>query len=176
MKLIVGLGNPGRKYEHTRHNVGYEVLDLLAKELDVNVIVNRSRGLTGTGYFQGERIMLVKPLTYMNLSGECVGPLMDYYRLEPEDVIVICDDVNLLLGQLRIRRKGSSGGHNGLENIEFHLQSQDYPRIRCGVGTDPAPADLVNFVLGHFTAEEDRRKSGPRRPCSACLKKGSGPR
>ena len=156
MKLIVGLGNPGSKYAHTRHNVGWEVIDRLADKLDVRVITNRSHGLTGQCFYGGEKLLLIKPLTYMNLSGECVGPLMDYYKLEPEDVIVICDDVNLPLGQLRVRGKGSPGGHNGLENIIYHLQSQDFPRIRCGVGPQPLQMDLVDFVLSHFTAEEDK--------------------
>ncbi len=157
MKMIVGLGNPGSKYENTRHNVGFHVLDLLEKELNIRIYINRGGGLTGQGFFGSEKILLVKPLTFMNLSGECVGPLASYYKLPPEEILVICDDVNLPLGQLRIREKGSAGGHNGLKDIIRHLGSDAFPRLRLGVGPQPEGLDLVDFVLMQFTAEEKSR-------------------
>ena len=157
MKMIVGLGNPSSKYENTRHNMGFHVLDLLEKELNIRVYINRGGGLTGQGFFGSEKILLVKPLTFMNLSGECVGPLASYYKLPPEDILVICDDVNLPLGQLRIREKGSAGGHNGLKDIIRHLGSDAFPRLRLGVGPQPEGLDLVDFVLMQFSAEEKSR-------------------
>ncbi len=157
MKMIVGLGNPGSKYENTRHNMGFHVLDLLEKELNIRIYINRGGGLTGQGFFGSEKILLVKPLTFMNLSGECVGPLASYYKLPPEEILVICDDVNLPLGQLRIREKGSAGGHNGLKDIIRHLGSDAFPRLRLGVGPQPEGLDLVDFVLMQFTAEEKSR-------------------
>ena len=157
MKMIVGLGNPGSKYENTRHNMGVHVLDLLEKELNIRVYINRGGGLTGQGFFGSEKILLVKPLTFMNLSGECVGPLASYYKLPPEEILVICDDVNLPLGQLRIREKGSAGGHNGLKDIIRHLGSDAFPRLRIGVGPPPEGLDLVDFVLMQFSAEEKSR-------------------
>lgn len=154
--MIVGLGNPGRKYEGTRHNIGWDVIDLLAEELGSRVIVNRSGGLTGTAVLEGEKLLLVKPLTYMNLSGDCVQPLAAYYRLAPEDILVICDDINLPLGQLRIRVKGSAGGHNGLKSIIARLGSDAFPRIRCGVGAAPEVMELADYVLGHFSGSEEK--------------------
>ena len=156
MKLIAGLGNPGDKYDLTRHNVGWHAIDALARFLDCRVYVNRSSGLTGTAYYEGEKLLLVKPLTYMNLSGECLAPLAAYYKLAPEDVLVICDDVNLPLGQLRLRKGGSAGGHNGLKSIIERLGSDQFPRIRIGVGPQPAGMDLVEFVLRTLSAGEQK--------------------
>ena len=156
MKMIVGLGNPGNTYHNTRHNVGFHVLDKLEKELDIRIYINRGGGLTGQGFYRGEKLLLVKPLTFMNLSGECVGPLASYYKLAPEDVLVICDDVNLPLGQLRIRRNGSAGGHNGLKSLIAHLGSQDFPRLRLGVGASHPQEDLAHHVLKPFTAAEEK--------------------
>ena len=154
MKLIVGLGNPGQKYDNTRHNVGFHALDELARRLDCRIYINRNGGLCGQTLFGGEKLLLVKPLTFMNLSGECVGPLAAYYRLAPSDVLVLCDDVNLPLGQLRVRKGGSAGGHNGLKNIILHLNSDAFPRIRLGVGSQPPGLDLVDFVLMPLSAGE----------------------
>lgn len=156
MKIIVGLGNPGKKYENTRHNIGFETLDILAEDLGIKVNVNRYHGLTGQGILGTEKVLLVKPLTYMNLSGECVQPLAAYYKLAPEDVLVICDDVNLPMGQLRIRLKGSAGGHNGLKSIIGRFGSDAFPRIRCGVGGAPEGMDLVDLVLAHYGSAEEK--------------------
>lgn len=178
MKMIVGLGNPGKPYEHTRHNIGFEVIDLLADKLGISVNINRSRGLTGQGMLSGEKVMLVKPLTYMNLSGECVGPLAAYYKLSAEDVIVISDDVNLPLGQLRIRQGGSAGGHNGLKNIIQQLGSDRFIRIRCGCGMKPPEMDLADYVLSHLSAEDrrimDSEQKAARDAVICCLEKGIG--
>ena len=154
MKMIVGLGNPGSKYEYTRHNAGFRVLDRLAGMLDIRIYINRNGGLTGQGFYKGEKLLLVKPLTFMNLSGECVGPLSSYYRLNPEDILIVCDDVNLPLGQLRVREKGSAGGHNGLKDVIRVLGSDAFPRLRVGMGLKPAELDLVDYVLMQLTAEE----------------------
>ena len=154
MKLIAGLGNPGAGYDNTRHNVGWHVMDHLARLTDIRIYINRSSGLTGSGFYQGEKLLLVKPLTYMNLSGECITSLARYYRLPPEDVLVICDDVYLPLGQLRLRRSGSDGGHNGLKNIIQMMGSQDFPRLRLGVGPQPEGVDLIDFVLRQMNGEE----------------------
>jgi len=159
MKMIVGLGNPGSKYDNTRHNVGFHVLDRLSEALDIRIYINRSGGLTGQGFAGDEKVLLVKPLTFMNLSGECVGPLSRYYKLTPEEVLVVCDDVNLPLGQLRMREKGSAGGHNGLKDIIRMLGSDAFPRLRVGVGLQPPGMDLVDFVLKQFDQEEKKRCS-----------------
>lgn len=154
MKLIVGLGNPAAKYEGTRHNIGFAVIDRLAETHGIRVNTNRQKGLCGTGILGGEKVMLVKPLTFMNLSGECIRPLMDYYKLEPSDLLVIYDDISLEPGQIRIRAKGSAGGHNGIKSILAHLGTQEFPRIKVGVGGKPEQMDLADYVLGHFNREE----------------------
>ncbi len=170
MKMIVGLGNPGAKYEHTRHNIGWQTVDVLAEQAGIRVNVNRSRGLTGMGLLGGEKVLLVKPLTYMNLSGECVSPLAAYHRIPPEDILVVCDDVNLALGRLRVRKKGSAGGHNGLENLILCLGSNAFPRIRCGCGMKPLQWDLADFVLARLTAEEEKAVAAEvRRAADAAL-------
>ena len=154
MKIIAGLGNPGGQYDNTRHNVGWHALEEIARLTDIRVYINRNNGLTGSGFYQGEKLLLVKPLTYMNLSGECIASLARYYKLAPEDILIICDDVYLPLGQLRLRKSGSDGGHNGLKNIIQLLGSQDFPRLRLGVGPQPEGVDLIDFVLRQMTAEE----------------------
>ena len=152
MKMIVGLGNPGKRYENTRHNVGWKTLDNVAEAAGIRVNVNRYHGLTGMGTVEGEKVILVKPLTYMNLSGDCVQPLAAYYRIAPEDILVICDDVNLPLGRLRLRKSGSAGGHNGLKSIIGRLSSDAFPRLRLGVGA-PEGVDLISHVLMPFEGE-----------------------
>ncbi len=154
MRIIAGLGNPAAKYEETRHNTGFAVIDRLTDKYAIRVNTNRQKGLCGTGIIAGEKVLLVKPLTFMNLSGECIRPLMDYYKLEPEALLVIYDDISLQLGQIRVRGKGSAGGHNGIKSIIQHLGSQDFPRIKVGVGGKPEQMDLANYVLGHFSREE----------------------
>jgi PTH1 family peptidyl-tRNA hydrolase len=154
MKVVVGLGNPERKYDRTRHNIGFEAIDYLADKYKISVDTKKHKGLIGSGFVEGQKVLFVKPQTYMNLSGECLRAIMDFYKLEPEDFIVIYDDINLGVGQLRIRKKGSAGGHNGIKSIIAHLGSQEFPRIRIGVGEKPKEYDLVDYVLGHFTKEE----------------------
>ena len=152
MFLVVGLGNPGREYEDTRHNIGFKVVDNIAKEYNIEINRQKFKGTYGEGFIDGEKVILLKPTTYMNLSGESVREVVDYYNLDNEDVLVIYDDISLEIGTLRIREKGSAGGHNGIKSIISHLGSEVFPRIKVGVG-QPA-GDLVKHVLGKFTKEE----------------------
>ena len=154
MKLIVGLGNPSQKYEGTRHNVGFTVIDVLAEEYHITVNSNHYKALCGKGWIAGESVLLAKPLTYMNLSGESVRPLADYYKVEPEDILIIYDDISLEPGKIRVRAKGSAGGHNGMKSIIQHLGTEAFPRVRLGIGEKPAQMDLADYVLGHFNKEE----------------------
>lgn len=154
MKVIVGLGNPDKKYHGTRHNIGFQAMDYLADKYRIAIDTKKHKGLIGKGFIEGQKVLLVKPMTYMNLSGECLRQIMDFYKLEPEDFIVIYDDINLDVGQLRIRKKGSAGGHNGIKSIIAHLGSQEFPRIRIGVGEKPKEYDLADYVLGRFSKQE----------------------
>lgn len=155
MKIIVGLGNPGKEYGNTRHNIGFDVIDVLAEEEKISVFEKKHKAIIGKGYIGGEKVILAKPVTYMNLSGESVRELVDYYKVdEKEDLIVISDDISLDVGQLRVRKKGSAGGHNGLKNIIQHLGHDTFMRVRMGVGEKPAGYDLADYVLGHFSKEE----------------------
>lgn len=154
MYIIVGLGNPGKKYEHTRHNVGFEVIDILADRIGIHVDESKHKGLVGRGMLEGQKVVLVKPQTFMNLSGECVRAVADFYKVPKEEIIVIYDDISLEPGQLRIRTKGSAGGHNGIKNIIAHLGTQVFPRVKVGVGEKPRMMDLADYVLSHFTREE----------------------
>ena len=153
MYIIVGLGNPGAKYEGTRHNVGWMAIDKLAAQYHIDIERKSFKGLIGRGLIGGQQVLLLKPLTFMNLSGESVRPAFDFYKVEPDHVLVISDDINLETGQLRIRKKGSAGGHNGLKNIILHLGTDQFPRVRIGVG-GPGRKDLKDFVLGHFQSDE----------------------
>ena len=155
MKIIVGLGNPGKEYGNTRHNIGFDVIDVLAEEEKISVLEKKHKAIIGKGYIGGEKVILAKPVTYMNLSGESVRELVDYYKVdEKEDLIVISDDISLDVGQLRVRKKGSAGGHNGLKNIIQHLGHDTFMRVRMGVGEKPTGYDLADYVLGHFSKEE----------------------
>ncbi len=156
MYIIVGLGNPGTQYEKTRHNVGFQVIDVLAEKAGIRVESAEHKALVGKGILNGQKVILVKPQTFMNLSGESVRALTDYYKVNPSsELIVISDDIALNVGQLRVRKKGSAGGHNGLKNIILHLGREDFVRIRVGVGDrDPQRADLVHHVLGHFEGDD----------------------
>ena len=156
MKVIVGLGNPGKKYDNTRHNIGFEALDYIADKEGININTGKYKALIGTGYMGGEKVLLVKPQTFMNLSGESVAELLHYYKIDPEEeLIIIYDDIALAPGKLRVRAKGSAGGHNGIKNIIAHLGTQQFSRIRIGVGEKPAGWDLADYVLGRFPAEEE---------------------
>ena len=155
MFIIAGLGNPDRQYEGTRHNVGFDVIDRLADKYNIAVDVKKHRAMLGKGVIEGQKVILAKPLTYMNLSGESIRSLVDYYKIDGEhELLVIYDDINLGVGQLRIREKGSAGGHNGIKNIIAHLGTQVFPRIRVGVGEKPSRYDLADYVLGHFSRAE----------------------
>lgn len=155
MFLIVGLGNPGREYQNTRHNIGYDVIDRLAETENLSVMDKKHRAIIGKGMIAGQKCILAKPVTYMNLSGESVRELVDYYKVdETDELIVISDDISLDVGQLRVRKKGSAGGHNGLKNIILHLGHDKFMRVKMGVGEKPKGWDLVDYVLGHFPDEE----------------------
>lgn len=155
MFIIAGLGNPGREYMNTRHNVGWSALDVFASKYGIRVEDEKFRALTGKGVVDGRKVVLVKPLTYMNLSGEAIRAVCDYYKIDPEtELIVLYDDIALPVGALRVRPKGSAGGHNGIKNIIQHLGSEVFSRIRVGVGEKPSRMDLADYVLGHFSKEE----------------------
>ena len=154
MKLIVGLGNPGKEYEGTRHNCGFMVVDELANKLNTEINQNKFKGLYTKVKYHGEDVILLKPQTYMNLSGESVIAAMNFFKLDKEDIIVIYDDLDMPVGKLRLRKTGSAGGHNGIKNIIAHLGTQEFPRIKVGVGNKPPRMDLADYVLGRFPKEE----------------------
>lgn len=155
MYIIVGLGNPDRQYQNTRHNIGFDVVDTIASKNHIAISERKHKALIGKGIVGGEKAVLVKPQTYMNLSGESVREVIDFYKIdEKSELVVISDDVSLDIGQIRIRKKGSAGGHNGLKNIILHLGHDEFQRVKMGVGEKPAGYDLADYVLGHFTKEE----------------------
>lgn len=155
--LIVGLGNPGREYEKTRHNVGYRAADLLAKDAGVKIDRAKFRGLTRTAALAGQKVLLLKPETYMNNSGEAVQLAAMFYKVPIAHILVLSDDVSLPVGKIRVRAEGSAGGHNGLKSVISHLGSQDFPRIKIGVGAKPHPDyDLADWVLSTFSSEEEK--------------------
>ena len=157
MYIIAGLGNTGREYEGTRHNVGFMALDQLADRLGIEIGEKAHRALIGKGRIEGNRVLLVKPQTYMNRSGESLRQVLDYYKEEPSSLIVVYDDISLDPGAIRIRGKGSAGGHNGVKSIIAHLGTQEFARIRIGVGAKPPRMDLADYVLGHFSGDDMRR-------------------
>ncbi len=155
MFIIAGLGNPSSRYEGTRHNVGFDVIDMLADKYNIRVREKKHRALCGTGIIEGQKVLLVKPQTFMNLSGESIGAILNFYKLEPESgLLVIYDDVSLAPGRLIIRKKGSAGGHNGVKSIISHAGTQEFLRIKIGVGEKPEGWDLADYVLGRFSREE----------------------
>ena len=155
MYIIAGLGNPTKQYENTRHNIGFMAIDALADKYDINMIECKHKSLIGKGMINGTKVILVKPLTYMNLSGEAIRAVSEYYKIgETEELLVIYDDISLDLGQIRIRKKGSAGGHNGLKSIIANLGHDTFRRIKIGVGGKPEGYDLADYVLGHFNGEE----------------------
>lgn len=168
MYIIVGLGNPERKYDMTRHNIGFRVLDAFADRHGIDMNDKKLKGILGKGAVGGEKVILVKPLTYMNLSGECVRPLADYFKVPPENIIVVYDDISLDPGKLRIRKKGSAGGHNGIKSLIAHLGTEGFPRVKFGVGDKPKGMDLADYVLGRFSkSEEVTIKDGIELACDA---------
>lgn len=155
MYIIVGLGNPTKEYDNTRHNIGFAAIDMLADKYGINVTEVKHKALLGKGVINGSKVILVKPMTYMNLSGEAVRAVIDYYKVdEAEELLVIYDDISLDVGQLRVRKKGSAGGHNGIKNIIAHLGHDTFKRIKIGVGEKPKGYDLADYVLGHFSKED----------------------
>lgn len=156
MYLIAGLGNPTKEYDKTRHNVGFSVIDVLADRYRIDISEKKHKALCGRGVIEGQKVLLLKPQTFMNLSGESIRAAADYYKIEPEEMIVIYDDISLDPGQLRIRLKGSAGGHNGIKNIIANLETQDFPRIKVGVGAKPPRMDLADYVLSRFGAGEQK--------------------
>ena len=159
MKLIVGLGNPGKRYVNNRHNVGFHCIDCFAQKQGISLNQRKAQSLLGAGDIEGTKVVLVKPRTFMNLSGEAVAALMHHYRLPAQDLLVIYDDLDLPLGKIRLRERGGSGGHNGVKSIIAHLNSQDFPRFRVGIGpredeetTISKRMNTVGYVLGDFDA------------------------
>lgn len=154
MYIIAGLGNPTKEYEKTRHNVGFEVIDVLADMLFTTVVEKKFKAYYGKGAIGGQKVLLLKPQTFMNLSGESVRAAADFYKVDPEHIIIVYDDISLDVGQLRVRKKGSAGGHNGIKNIIAHLGTQEFPRVRVGVGGKPNKMDLADYVLSRFSKED----------------------
>lgn len=169
MFIIAGLGNPTLQYEGTRHNVGFEVIDAIADKYNISVDTRKNRALIGKGMIQGRKVILAKPQTYMNLSGESIRDLAAYYKIDEEtELLVIYDDVSLDVGQLRIRKKGSAGGHNGIKSIIAQLGTDVFPRIKVGVGEKPKNYDLAGYVLGHFSkGEREQMEEGYERAVQA---------
>ena len=155
MYIIAGLGNPGKQYEMTRHNIGFHTIDYIADKHNVKMKKLKFKAVYGEGNIAGEKVYLVKPQTYMNLSGESIADMAKFYKIPPENIIVINDDISLDTGRIRVRGKGSAGGHNGLKSIIYQLQSDAFPRVKMGVGAPKhEDHDLADFVLGRFTKDE----------------------
>ena len=150
MFLIAGLGNPGKEYENTRHNAGFMVLDALADKLGADISEKKHKALCGRAVIGGQKVILLKPQTYMNSSGESIRAAADYYKVDPEDILVVYDDISLAPGRIRIRKKGSAGGHNGIKNIIAQVGTEQFARIKVGVGEKPQGWDLADHVLGHM--------------------------
>lgn len=152
--LIVGLGNPGLRYRNTRHNVGFHVIDALSEKYGISIKRLKYKSLVGDGLIEGKRVLLTKPQTYMNASGESIKEIVEWYKIPTEKIILIYDDVDLPLGKIRIRRGGSGGTHKGMHSIIYHLQLDNFPRIRIGIGQVPEPLDIIDYVLGKFDKYE----------------------
>ena len=155
MFLIAGLGNPDKKYEKTRHNIGFDTVDALAEKYNISITEKKHKALCGSGVIEGVKVILAKPQTYMNLSGECIRPVCDYYKVDPSECIVAFDDISLEPGKIRIRKKGSAGGHNGIKSIISCLGTDAFPRLKFGVGDKPKQMDLADYVLGRFNSEDE---------------------
>ncbi|ONI43708.1 aminoacyl-tRNA hydrolase [Candidatus Epulonipiscioides gigas] len=154
MKLIIGLGNPGAKYVATRHNAGFYAIDYLAHHFNIDMDKNKFKGIFGEGKVEGKKVLLLKPLTYMNLSGESLIACMDFYKISSDDIMVVYDDTAFPTGVIKMKRTGSAGGHNGIKNIIEHIRTQDFPRTRIGIGLKPAQYLLADYVLSKFTDED----------------------
>ena len=155
MYIIAGLGNPEAKYDHTRHNIGFHAIDVLCKKYNIKLNKLKFKAAFGDGIIGGQKVILSKPQTYMNLSGESIRDMASFYKVPPENIIVIFDDVSLEAGRMRIRPEGSAGGHNGIKSIIYQLSSDKFPRIKLGIGAPPhEDYDLADYVLGRFSADE----------------------
>lgn len=152
--IIAGLGNPGKEYENTRHNTGFSVIDYIAQKNNINISKTKFKGIYGEGNIGNEKVMLLKPQTYMNLSGQSILDAVQFYKINVENLIVIYDDVSLPLGRIRIRPSGSDGGHNGIKSIIYLLETDCFPRLRVGIG-EPG-VDIINYVLGRFSSDEHK--------------------
>jgi peptidyl-tRNA hydrolase, PTH1 family len=170
MKLIVGLGNPGKQYEKTRHNIGFEVIEELADKLSIPLNQSKFKGQYGMGFHNGKKVILLKPLTYMNLSGESIRAIMDYYEINLEDLVIIYDDLDLPVGKIRLRQKGSAGGHNGIKSTVAHLGTQEFNRIRIGIDRPKNGMKVPDYVLGRFHEEEwGLTKESVQKSADACI-------
>lgn len=154
MYLIAGLGNPTREYAGTRHNIGYDTITRLCDDYRISLDMKKHKGLCGKGIIEGEKVLLIQPLTYMNLSGDCIKEAADFYKIDPAHIIVVYDDISLPVGKLRVRAKGSAGGHNGMKSIIARLGTEEFARVRIGIGEKPAGWDLADYVLGRFKTDE----------------------
>lgn len=154
MYLIIGLGNPEKDYAGTRHNMGFDVINELSKEYNIPVDKSKFKGLYGSGMIENEKVILLKPQTFMNLSGESVREVIDFYKISPEDIIVVYDDIDISIGNIRIRKSGSAGTHNGMKSVVQHLNTSDFYRIRVGIGRPNEHIDMINYVIGHVSKEE----------------------
>lgn len=168
MKVIFGLGNYGREYAGTRHNMGFDTVTALADKLNIRLDTKKFKGLCGFGYIGAEKIILVQPQTYMNLSGECVREILDFFKLTNDDIIVVYDDISLEPGQLRVRKKGSAGGHNGIKSVIAHLGTDEFDRVKVGVGAKPEGWDLADYVLSRFTAEQEKEIRNAVKEAAVC--------
>lgn len=168
MYIIAGLGNPTREYSGTRHNVGFAVIDKLADEYNISMDIKKHKAICGKGVISGQKVILVKPQTYMNLSGESLREVIDFYKADIDEVLVVFDDISLDVGKLRLRPKGSAGGHNGIKSIISHLGTEQFKRIKFGVGDKPKGYDLADWVLGRFPKEQlDEVNTGLSNACKA---------
>ena len=169
MYIIAGLGNPGRKYTGTRHNMGFEALDAVAAKYDIDIKKSKFNALYGEGTIEGEKAVLIKPQTFMNLSGDAIREFKNWYKVDNSQIIIIYDDVSLPVGKMRIRKKGSAGGHNGMKSIIYHLNSDNFPRVKLGVGEKPHPDyDLADWVLSSFKKDEiPQLRQAAENACSA---------
>lgn len=154
MYLIIGLGNPEEEYSKTRHNMGFNTIDLIARNYDIEVNKNKFQGLCGNGIIEGQKVILIKPQTYMNLSGNCVKEAMNFYKIEKENILIIYDDMDVLPGQIKIRKQGSAGGHNGMKSIIQNIGTEQFHRIRIGIGRPMNNGDEINYVIGPIPEDE----------------------
>ena len=157
MYLIVGLGNPEEEYANTRHNMGFDTINKLAKQYNIEINKKKFKGLYGTGIIEGKKVILLKPQTYMNLSGESIREIVDFYKIQTADIILIYDDIDIDVGIIKIRKKGGPGTHNGMKSVIKHLGTGDFARVRVGIGSPQNKSDLINYVIGAIPKEEQEK-------------------